>query len=399
MKEKLTPAFCLKAPLPETGDRVVYWDAAMSGFGLMVTAKGHRSFVVQYRVGKQSRRMHFKAGLGLAEARREAKAISGAVAKGGDPLGDKREAAAASTSTLKAVAEEYLNREGKRLRSIGQRRAVLERLVFPRLGTRQISDIRRSEIVGLLDRIEDENGPRMAHVVLAYLSKLFGWHASRDDDFRSPIVRGMGRINAKERARQRILSEDELRAVWHAAEASGRPFDRLVQFLLLTATRRSEAARMTRSELSGRDWLLPAARNKVKVDFLLPLSEAANCVLGKVPAIGKGRLIFTHDGERPIGAFTQFKADLQERSGTSGWTLHDLRRTARSLMTRAGVTPDHAERALGHVIPGIRGTYDRHEYGQEKAHAFEALAAQIERIINPKDNVIALQPGHLQVHV
>jgi len=73
------------------------------------------------------------------------------------------------------------------------------------------------------------------------------------------------------------------------------------------------------------------------------------------------------------------------------WTTHDLRRTARSFMSRAGVPPDHAERALGHVISGVRGVYDRHAYYHEKKHAFEALAAQIERILNKKSNVMVLR--------
>jgi integrase len=232
----------------------------------------------------------------------------------------------------------------------------------------------------------------MAHVALAYLSKLFNWHAKRNDEFRSPIVRGMGRVNAKERARARFLSDEELRAVWSAAEASGALFDRYVQFLLLTAVRRTEAAGMTRAELAGTDWVIPPARMKGKREFLLPLSRAALGVLGKLPAIGKpDGFVFTHDGTRPIGGYTQGKALLQKRSSTSGWTLHDLRRTARTLMTRAGVPADHAERCLAHVIGGVRGIYDRHEYLEEKRLAFERLAAQIDRIVNPQQNVVPLR--------
>ena len=75
------------------------------------------------------------------------------------------------------------------------------------------------------------------------------------------------------------------------------------------------------------------------------------------------------------------------------WTNHDLRRTARSLMSRAGVLPNHAERALGHVIGGVQGIYDRYEYAAEKRQAFEALAAQVDRILNPQDNVIPMSAG------
>jgi integrase len=392
MRVNLTPAFVAKKAEPPVTDRTIYWDTGLPGFGLVVTQSGHRSYCVQYRNGRRSRRMALKNGLSLAAARREAKAIIGTVAKGGDPLGDKRKAAEAQGNSVRSIAEKYFQREGKQLRSMEQRRKVFERLIFPKLGSRDIADVRRSEIVSLLDKIEDERGARMAHVALAYLSKLFNWHAKRNDEFRSPIVRGMGRVNAKERARARFLSDDELRAVWAAAEASGALFDRYVQFLLLTAVRRAEAAGMIRAELTGPDWVIPAPRMKGKREFLLPLSGAALGILAKLPAIGKpDGFVFTHDGGRPLSGYTLGKALLQKRSGTTGWTLHDLRRTARSLMSRAGVSTDHAELCLAHVIGGVRGIYDRYGYREEKRLAFEALAAQIDRILQPAANVVPLR--------
>jgi integrase len=176
----------------------------------------------------------------------------------------------------------------------------------------------------------------MAHLILAYMSKLSNWHAGRHDDFRSPIVRGMGRINAKERARSRVLSDDELRAVWSAAEGSPSRFDRYAQFLLLTGCRRTEAARMTKTELAGADWLIPGSRTKSKVDHLLPLSQAALHILESLPRVGPPNgFLFTHDGDRSFGNFTRDKGDLQKRSNTTGWSIHDLKRTAHTLMTRA----------------------------------------------------------------
>jgi integrase len=393
MRRKLSSAFIAKAPLPEKGDRTIYWDESRPGFGLMVTSNGHRSFVVQYRNERgNSRRMSLKDGLSLTAARQEATVILGDVAKGGDPLAAKRKAAGKGGNTLRDVAEAYFNRDGKQLRSLKQRRRVFDRLIFPKFGNREIEDIKRSEIVKLLDEIEDCSGPRMAHLTLAYLSKLFNWCASRDDNFRSPIVRGMGRINAKERARSRVLSDDELRAVWAAAEGSASLFDRYAQFLLLTGCRRTEAARMTKAELAGADWLIPGARTKSKVDHLLPLSQAALDILAGLPQLGPPNgFVFTHDGERSFGNFTRGKGDLQKRSGTAGWSIHDLRRTARTLMTRAGVPSDHAERTLGHALGGVRATYDRHSFHREKQAALVALAAQIDRIVNPQDNVLPMK--------
>ena len=100
--------------------------------------------------------------------------------------------------------------------------------------------------------------------------------------------------------------------------------------------------------------------------------------------------VFT-TGKKPIGGFSQLKSKFDEKAGLSDWTIHDLRRTARSLMSRAGVPTDHAERCLGHAMGGVRGTYDRYAYHSEKLRAFEALAAQIDRITNPRDNVVPLK--------
>lgn len=230
MRAKLTPAFVAKATAAPGVDRTIYWDQALPGFGVMVTAKGHMSYVVQYRAAGRSKRMHLKTGLTLTAARKEAKAMLGAVAKGGDPLGERREAERAESDTLKAVIEDYLAREGGRLRSINERKAALERLVLPKLGARQIGDITRTDVIRLLDRIVDENGAPMADQVLAYLRRVMTWHASRSDTFRSPIVRGMARTRPSQRRRQRILSDDELKAVWRAAEASQNAFEYLVIF-------------------------------------------------------------------------------------------------------------------------------------------------------------------------
>jgi integrase len=267
-------------------------------------------------------------------------------------------------------------------------------LVYPRLGDRPITEVRRSDVVRLLDMIEDENGPVMADHALAYLRRVFNWHASRSDEFLSPIVRGMARTKPKERARERVLSDDELRIVWAVAERPGI-FGRFVRFVLLTASRLREAAKMERSEIDKADWTLPAARNKTKVDLVRPLSRAAIAVL---PA-GNGPFVFSINGKSPIGGFSKrkrlFDAAVTAKAGAPlpNWTAHDLRRTARSLMSRAGVPNDHAERCLGHVIPGIRGIYDRHDFYDEKARAFEALAGIVDRIVNPRDNVLQMKVG------
>ena len=162
-------------------------------------------------------------------------------------------------------------------------------------------------------------------------------------------------------------------------------------------------------ELEGATWTIPAVRYKTKIDFEVPLSRAALDVLDKVKKLSDDGLVFTTSGKTRMGGFSKFKARFDQRmldemrhaAAQRGddpakivlnrWTVHDLRRTARSLMTQAGVLTDHAERALGHIIGGIRGVYDRHGYFEEKQRAFEALAAQIERVLKPRPNVVSMR--------
>jgi integrase len=392
---KLTPGFVLRAPLPAAPkDREIYWDKSLECFGLMVTKTGKRSFVFQYRRGARTPRMSLKSSL-FNDARKEAKKLVGDVARGGDPLAERRIAATAGGDTFRAIAEEYLKREGAKLRSRKQRAGILERLVYPKLGARPIGEIRKSEIVRLLDSVEDKIGAPTADMVLAFISRIMNWQAKRSDDFMSPIVRGMARSSQKERARTRTLADDELRVIWRAADASTGVFGSYVQFLLLTATRRTEASRMPSVELSGDIWTIPGSRYKTKIDHVIPLSLAAMAALDRLPKIGAAKFVFTGDGYRPFSGFSKAKAKFDGevqaiREKDAGceveplppWTLHDLRRTARSLMSRAGVTPDIAERCLGHVLPAMRQTYDRHSYLTEKQEAFQALASQIRQIVN-----------------
>jgi integrase len=407
-KRGLTPLAI--AALKKRATRYEVPDRGCTGLYVVVQPSGRKSFALRYRrpdTGKPAKLTLRKGTMTLAEARVAATDALATLSKGTDPgkaqLGEAERAALAKADTLRAIAENYLKREGPKLRTADQRRRTLERLVFPVLGNKPIAEIKRSDIVKLLDKVEDDSGPRMASVTLAVLSRIFNWHASRTDDFRSPIVRGMARgKSTSESTRVRILSDDELRAVWRAAEGVN-VFGGLVRFLLLTTARRNEAARMIRDELTGSDWCLPASRNKVKLDLIRPLSDAALAVLAGMPRINDSPFVFcSSSGRGPIGDFGRYKRALDAASGVTGWRLHDLRRTGRSLMSRGGVNPDHAERCLGHKLRGVRETYDRHEYHAEKKSALAALAAQVGIIINPPEgNVVrpsfkkklAVEPG------
>jgi integrase len=375
---------CVRREVPDPGQRGLY---------VLVQPTGAKSFAVRYRFGGRSRKLTLGAGIELAAARKLAADALFEVSQGRDPAVAKarrrEEQRVAAADTLAAVTAEYFKHKCAKVRDAAARERTLARLVLPTLGARPIGEIRRKEIARLLDKIADENGLAQSDYTLALLSIVFNWYAVRDEDFRSPIVRGMRRRKPSEHARSRTLTDNELRVVWHTAAADPSPFGAYVQFLLLTGARRNEAAYMRRSEIVGTDWTLPAARNKAKKDLIRPLSAAALAVIARTPRIHNSDYVFTTDGRR-FGSLSRRKADLEKASGTSGWALHDLRRTARTLLSRATVPSEHAERCLGHVIGGVQGVYDRHGYYDEKRLAYEKLATLIETIVNPQPNVVAM---------
>lgn len=316
--------------------------------------------------------------LDLEVARKRGRELLAHVDLGRDPLAEQRRA---SVSTFRALAENYLTREAAKLRTANRRRAILERAVFPALGDKAVEAIKRSDVVRLLDKIEDDSGSAAADAALSIVRRILSWHDARVDDYRSPKGKGMNRSDRE--ARDRVLSDDEIRALWTSAESFPGSWGAFARLLLLTAARRTELAEMTRDEVSGGLWTLPAERVKNDKQFVLPLSRAAQEIIASISTLDRCRFVFTVDGRRPISGFSKAKVVIDRASGVTGWRFHDLRRTARTLLSRAGVDADTAERCLGHAIGGVRGVYDRHKYEEQMKVAFEKLSNMIDQIVDP----------------
>jgi len=395
------------------------------GLYVWIGESGIRSFVVRYRYQGRPRKLTLgrwippedrreektepQVGepMSLGQARKLAADVIIQVARGHDPAADKhqnrQEAREAATLTFERVAGDYMQRQGSKLRSAHNLDRMLRRQAFPAIGHVPIAELKKSQIIQLLDEIEDDSGPVAADRLLALIRRILNWYAEREDDYRLPLLRLKPRKSQAEGARDRVLDDRELAAVWKVASEWDDPFAKLVRFLLLTAARRNEAALMAWSEIDDGVWTLPAARNKVAArsakvkDLVRPLSKAA---IEAMPKIDGCKYVFTYDGRRGMTGFSKPKRRFDERVAKvlgepiQNWTLHDLRRTARSLMSRAGVLPHHAERCLGHVIGGVEGIYDRHKYEPEMLAAYEKLATMIETIVNPPtDNVVFLKAG------
>jgi integrase len=373
-------------------------DGGQRGLRLAVQPSGAKSWVVRFRhpVTGKSRKLTLPPGLSLAAARKLASDAMFAVAQGIDPIDAKREqkqaAISATEGTLNAIAKQYLKLAASKLRSHGIYESTFNRHILPHLGERQVMELKRSEIVTMLDKVEAGRGPSAAHMALAVLSAALTWFEARNDTFRSPIIKGMARVKASEQVRDHVLNDEEIKRVWEAAgdERIGA-YGQVVRLLLLTGARRSEAAGLRRSEIetvqdNGDElvvWKLPAARSKSKKEIKRPLSRAALEIIENMPMIGKDSdFVFTLDGNRPMSMNYQDRKRLFDQiAGVEGWRLHDLRRVHRSLLSRCRVPFEIAERLLGHSVGVLAKTYDQHSHLPAMQEAVEKVAAEIARIV------------------
>jgi integrase len=349
-------------------------------------------------------------GLGLHgsvtpdQARRKALKTAAEVREGGAPVSASALAAQRrpmASHSVDQLLDNFLARYVRpKLRSADEIERTFRVYVRPRLGGKSIYDLKRRDIVELLDAIEDAGTPVMADRVLAYLRKCFNWLASRDEEFNTPIVKDMARTKPGERARARVLDEQELRDLWQALDTlDGKApacFPAFVRVLLLTGTRLRMVSDMSWDEIEGRDWTVPGARNKGGREHVVPLTDTVAGLLGPRR---KGYVFSSDGGKTAFKGFSKAKAALDARlveirkaagrKPMAPWVFHDLRRVARSAMSKAGVPADHAERVLGHVVGGVRGVYDRHEYRDEKLAALEKLDVEVARILRPGARVVS----------
>jgi integrase len=332
--------------------------------------------------------------MGIEAAREQARVILQRVRAGLSAIPAKGE-------TFGAVIDNWLKRhvDAKELRSRAKIVDLLDRHVSAQFRAREFTAIRRSDVVALLDEIEDDHGAPQADLVLSIIRRVMFWYASRTDDYVPPLVKGMRRTNPTERARERILDDDELRAVWKVAGESGT-YGALIRLLLLTGQRLSAVLKMRWTDISPMKWpsneppvwtVATELREKGNIGAV-ELPAMALAILDALPRYSGNDYVLAGRGGNHIAYSGNPKRafDAKLPAGTRPWVLHDLRRTARSLMSRAGVRPDIAERVLGHAIKGVQQVYDRFEYAGEKAEALAALANLIDGIIHPRKNVLPM---------
>jgi integrase len=385
-RKSYTDEYIASIPAPKSGKRKQFPDSDQRGLYIRITPTGTRSFVAVKQVaGKQT--WSTLNATGIEQARELARGEIARI-KHGLP-----KPVVVKPDTFRDVADNWFKRvvQAKGHRSEKHVRGCLDNHILPAWGERPLDGIGRADIAKLLDHIEEKAGSSAADKTLNVISRICAWHQSRDDKYRTPVVRGMRRISTKEQSRERILSDDEIRTIWTSAEANGQ-FGALVRLLLLTGQRQGKVRAMKWSEIEDGVWT-PATELREKGNIgAVKLPQAALDILANIARVDGNPYVFAGQkhGSR-MGSLSITKAAFDKKNGICGWRLHDLRRTARSLLSRTGVSSDHAERILGHAIRGVEGTYDRHRYEQEKAEALRKLAGLIALIVTPPaDNVVPL---------
>ena len=410
---KLTDLAVANVKAPASG-RIEIWDAMLPGFGLRISDKGSKSWVVMYHVrGRAPGKRRLTLGrypiISLAKARERARRIFEAASEGVDSA-EALSPARESAPSFENVAEQFIRRYAKPKNRGWHRQEVdLAREFTPYWGKRPIDTITRRDVLDALDRISDRVSPLRANRLLALIRKFFNWCLERGLLETSPAanVKPPGR----EVSRDRVLSDDEIRSVWTCCDAVGHPFGAIFKLLLVTAQRREEVGRMRWADLDlGKgSWTIPRERSKNDVANEVPLSPLALALIKELPQFAGETLVFAaaNGSGQPASGYSKAKLRLDRmigaRRASDGlsempeWWLHDLRRTAASGMARLSVPPHVIERVLNHISgsqSGVAGIYNRYGYLPEKRQALDAWSQYVENLVRPSpQNVVQLAAG------
>jgi len=364
-----------KLPIPAAGV-TQHPDGKIPGFGVRVTAGGVKTFYLAYRFKGRSRRLNlgrypFKT---LAEARIEAHDAVAGLGKGRDPQSAKPQRRNTFAAALDDFIENHCKRHN-RASSAAETEKLLRGYFLPYWARRSVPDIGKSDVNEVIEGIMQRGKPAAARHAFAAVRKFFNWAVDQGLVETSPCA-GM-KPPAKHNSRDRVLSDDELARLWQASVASTDTAHIVIRLLVLTGQRCGEVCGMAWEELdlAERVWTIPGTRTKNHRPHSVPLTPAAVAIIEAVP--DTGRLLFPARGkpDQPYAGYTKGKAALDAAAGVTGWTIHDLRRTAATGMARLGIQPHVVERILNHVsgtFGGVAGVYNRFQYLPEMREALTA---------------------------
>lgn len=395
-KTVLTDVAVRRMRPPQSG-RFEVWDAALPGFGLRITENGNRSWILMTRL--HGRLIRYTVGaypaLSLSEAREDAREAIRMVARGEDPR-DRRKEPDAILGTFAAVAEEFISKSTAGTGWKKEQARLLRKHVIPVLGEKRIEEIRRGDVIALLESIVETKKPILANRTRAVVSKLFSWALDRELIEAHPCTR-LGSMMPRERKRERVLTDDEITKLWKTWESMALPFGRLAQLLLVTLQRRGEVAMMRWPDvdLKARVWRLEMTKSGHGHE--VPLSALALAILRKIPHVDGTEFVFPaqrrgngscdtspDSNDQDWCAFSGFSKatkTAKTESGLENWRIHDLRRTGATNMAKLGVPKETISRVLNHAEGGVTAIYARHSYFQEKRDALEKWGRRLASIV------------------
>jgi integrase len=384
---KLTKSTIDTLPIPSSD--LVYWDAASPGFGLKVTPKGRKVFIVLYRTGGAGSKLR-KYTIGpygrvtLHQARVAAQKVFAAKLEGRDPAAEKRESKRRIVADLvEDLLESFITQRLSQNRSGAEIARVLRREVGKPWAGRSIHSIAKRDVVEVVSAIVQRGAPSAANKTLKSLKTFLRWCVGRAVLDQSP-AEGVP-LPTKEVARDQVLDDMELAQVILAARKIGGPYGAIVELLALTGQRRQEVACLAWEELdlAQQVWTIPKSRTKNGKAHVVHLSRQSLAVVQGADRLGP--FLFTLLGTKPFQDFTRAKRRLDQLSGVTGWRLHDLRRTCVSGMARLGVAPHVADKILNHqagTISGVAAVYQRHDFLAQRRAALDLWGAHVDQLLS-----------------
>lgn len=356
-------------------------------------------WLFRYRFGGKQRVMQVGryGSMSLADARKKAKELSAQVLLGHDVAAEKQTRKAEAVAKIEAedksitvakLADEYFERMiVGRWKHPNIVRSRIERDIKPAIGSKKVRDVKPMDIDAMLQAVVSRGAPTVANDVLRWVRRMFDFAIKRHlCEYNPAAAFDLSDAGGKEVGRDRALSCSELVKLFQAMrEAKGFSVENAltIKLLLLLAVRKQEltAARWSEFDLSRGVWNLPAGRTKTGAGIAIPLPSVAvewlttlhrlACGSDYVLPARKAQLrMLPHIHEGTINT-----AMGKVKHGLESFTIHDLRRTARTHLGALGVPPHIAERCLNHAIKGVEGRYDRYDYFEERKVALDKWAA------------------------
>lgn len=382
--------------LPAGKADVIHFDDELTGFGLRLRrgsgGKVIRNWIVQYRdQAHRSRRVLIGAVEKLAphDARKAAKKVLAAVALGGDPQGDKARARQESARSVRSVVDAYLDARRSELRPVSLRvtRLYLAGPYFRSLHPLGIASVTRADVASAVRSIVGKHSATTAAAARRALSAFFSWAIAEGllGNGANPIDGSFSPEGPA--ARDRVLSNDELAAIWRAC--LDNDFGKIAKLLILLGSRRQEVGGMRWSEidLDTGLWSLPAERSKNHRPHAIILPASALEIVRSVPSVRD-----TLFGDRSGAGFTNWSRDKQQLNqrlsgAVKPWRLHDIRRSVATHMADLGVEPHVIEACLNHFgghRAGVAGVYNRASYSAAIERALQRWAAHVDELVNGK---------------